>query len=107
MTKFRYPPSTLCGKCGRDHEAHANSQCLFQSTAFVSADPKAGRTTSLMAVPTRRIERWLRTARSHRHFNSFQPRNWGRDFSIANLVAELSQRADRTPPKPRKKTPKW
>ena len=42
-----------------------------------------------------RAPSWLKVARSHRGSGEFIPAGWSRSFTIDNLVAELSQRADR------------
>jgi len=51
---------------------------------------------ALNAVPTPVVRVWLQAARLGG--GMFRPRGWGRDFTIENLVAELSQRPDRQAP---------
>ena len=48
-----------------------------------------------MGVPTKALLAWLRSARTHKGSGFYHPPGWGREFSIANLTAELSQRYDR------------
>lgn len=91
------PAFARCRHCKQRFDTHSAKlhKCLFESTYFSPSDPRAGRTVSLLTVPTKTLVHWLKEARKHRCGGEYHPPGWGRVFTIANLTAELSQRADR------------
>lgn len=57
-----------------------------------TADKKTTTSTALHDVPERQLRAWMRKARAHGGVH--HPHGWGRDFTIANLSAELARRRD-------------
>lgn len=52
--------------------------------------PPSGHSTALLKVPTNQLKRWLQKARDNG--GVYQPWGWHRDFTVAQLTAELRTR---------------
>jgi hypothetical protein len=80
---------------GPDTWHRAWKQVYEAAVELVHATPPKRRTrsTALKPVPTIQLKKWLVKAR--KDGGVYQPRGWGRHFTIANLTAELHTRPDR------------
>jgi hypothetical protein len=82
--------------CGPD-TWHPDWKRINEAAIELEVQPKRPSTSkALKPVPTPVVRGWLKAAREGG--GAFRPRGWGRDFTIDNLVAEMSQRPDRQAP---------